>query len=50
MSVLQINIIPLPVTMKRKIKTTGEIEFLVVAIRQRIKLVLRHSLYKKMLM
>ena len=27
MSVLQINIIPLPVTMNRKIKIAGEIEF-----------------------
>ena len=38
---LQINIIPLPVTMNRKIKkTTGQIKFSVVTKKQRIKPVL----------
>ena len=42
-SALQKNI-PLPVTMNRKIKkTTGQIKFSVVTIRQQIKLVLRYS-------
>ena len=37
---LQINIIPLLVTMNRKIKkTTGQIKFSAVTIKQRIKLV-----------
>ena len=46
-TLLQINIIPLPVTMNRKIKkTTGQIKFLVVTIKQEIKLILQHSLYK----
>ena len=43
---LQINI-PARVTMNRKIKKpTGQIKFSVVTIKQRIKLVLRHSLRK----
>ena len=46
-SALQINIIPLPVTMNRKMKkTTGQVTFLAVTIRQQIKLVLRYSLCK----
>ena len=44
---LQINIVPLLVTMNKKIKrTTGQINFFTVTIKQQIKLVLRHSLCK----
>ena len=39
-TVLQINIIHLPVTMNRKKITTSQIKFLVVTIKQGIKLVL----------
>ena len=46
-SVLQRKMIPLPVNMNRKIKKTHQIKFSVVTIKQQIKLVLQHSLYKK---
>ena len=46
-SALQINIIPLPVTMNRKIKKpTNQIKFSEVTIKQQIKLLLQHSLCK----
>ena len=46
-SVLQMNIIPLLVTMNKKNKkSTGQIKFLAVTLKQRIKLDLQHSLCK----
>ena len=42
---MQINIIPLPVTMNGK-KNTSQIKFSAVTIKQRIKPVLQHSLCK----
>ena len=46
-SALQINIIPLPVTMNRKIKKpTSQIKLSAVTIKQQIKLLLQHSLCK----
>ena len=42
---LQLNIIPLPVTMNRKIQTPLKLNF-PVTIKQQIKLVLQHSLCK----
>ena len=43
---LQIIIIPLPVTMNRKIKINSQMKFWAVTVKQQIKLVLQHSLYK----
>ena len=39
LTALQINIIPLLVAMNRKIKTTGQIKFSAITIKQQIKLV-----------